>query len=108
MLQAAQFYRGADFVSAKQTTKSSGITDLLHGSDIDEFVFEPCGYSMNGLQVRGAAFCYEALSAQSLETSTCYVRVAVLSHACLGSVNAVKRSPPVDSHAWYATCCNRA
>ena len=50
-LQAAQFYRGADFVSAAQTTVSSGIADLLHGSDIDEFVFEPCGYSMNGLQV---------------------------------------------------------
>ncbi len=38
-------------MSAHQTTVSSGIADLLHGADIDEFVFEPCGYSMNGLQV---------------------------------------------------------
>ena len=51
-LQAAQFCRGAEFVSAQQTTVSSGIADLLLGADIDEFVFEPCGYSMNGLQVR--------------------------------------------------------
>ena len=50
-MQAAQFCRGANFVSAQQTTLSSGIAALLHGSDIDEFVFEPCGYSMNGLQV---------------------------------------------------------
>ena len=50
-LQAAQFCRGAEFVSAQQTTVSSGIADLLLGADIDEFVFEPCGYSMNGLQV---------------------------------------------------------
>lgn len=50
-MQAAAFCRGADFVSAQQTTVSSGIADLLHGADIDEFVFEPCGYSMNGLQV---------------------------------------------------------
>ena len=50
-LQAAQFCRGAGFVSAQQITVSSGIADLLHGADIDEFVFEPCGYSMNGLQV---------------------------------------------------------
>jgi len=35
--------------TAKDTTKISGIAGLLPGSIIDEFQFEPCGYSMNGL-----------------------------------------------------------
>ena len=62
-LQAAQFCRGAGFVSAQQTTVSSGIADLLPGSDIDEFVFEPCGYSMNGLQV--ASPCHQSICCMS-------------------------------------------
>ncbi len=51
MSQAAQFYRGNAFVSARRTTVDSGIAALLPAADIDEYVFEPCGYSMNGLQV---------------------------------------------------------
>lgn len=31
------------------TTQSSGIQDILPGSLIDGFLFDPCGYSMNGL-----------------------------------------------------------
>ncbi|KAK6170700.1 hypothetical protein SNE40_019024 [Patella caerulea] len=30
-------------------TKRSGICDIIPGAKIDEFLFEPCGYSMNGL-----------------------------------------------------------
>lgn len=52
--QAAQFYRGIDFVSARHTTNACGIAALLPTANIDEYVFEPCGYSMNGLQ--GDAF----------------------------------------------------
>lgn len=52
--QAAQFVRGDAFVSARRTTADSGIGALLAAHDIDEFVFEPCGYSMNGLM--GGAF----------------------------------------------------
>ncbi len=52
--QAAQFFRGDTFVSARRTTANTGIADLLPAADIDEYVFEPCGYSMNGLQ--GDAF----------------------------------------------------
>jgi hypothetical protein len=51
--QASQFVRGPGFVSARKTTIDAGIADLLP-HDIDEYVFEPCGYSMNGLQ--GDAF----------------------------------------------------
>jgi S-adenosylmethionine decarboxylase len=44
-----QFYRGSDFVSARDMTIRAGIDALLPGSTIDEFAFTPCGYSMNGL-----------------------------------------------------------
>lgn len=52
--QAAQFARDSNFISARHTTIDTGIADLLPAADIDEYVFEPCGYSMNGLQ--GGAF----------------------------------------------------
>jgi len=44
----AQFFH-KEGVPVSHTTKSSGIADLLPGSIIDDFQFEPCGYSMNGL-----------------------------------------------------------
>jgi len=44
-----QFFRTEEFQSAQQTTLSSGIADLVPGSQIDDFMFSPCGYSMNGL-----------------------------------------------------------
>mmetsp|Transcript_33607 Transcript_33607/g.53897 ORF Transcript_33607/g.53897 Transcript_33607/m.53897 type:complete len:992 (+) Transcript_33607:533-3508(+) len=37
------------FVSSRQTTQDSGIAALFPTMDIDDYVFEPCGYSMNGL-----------------------------------------------------------
>lgn len=43
------FFRTEKFVSSAQTTKDTGIVDLLPGSMIDDYVFEPCGYSMNGI-----------------------------------------------------------
>ncbi|XP_067118349.1 S-adenosylmethionine decarboxylase proenzyme-like [Centruroides vittatus] len=35
--------------SAKDATQKSGIDKLLPGVTIDDFLFNPCGYSMNGL-----------------------------------------------------------
>ncbi|KAK9821936.1 hypothetical protein WJX81_005453 [Elliptochloris bilobata] len=52
--KAANFVRGPDFVSAAATTAASGIGALLLGAAVDDYVFEPCGYSMNA--VDGAAF----------------------------------------------------
>lgn len=52
-MQAAQFARTSDFMSARQTTSASGIGSMLSGADIDDFVFDPCGYSMNGCQGEG-------------------------------------------------------
>mmetsp|Transcript_29250 Transcript_29250/g.95321 ORF Transcript_29250/g.95321 Transcript_29250/m.95321 type:complete len:906 (-) Transcript_29250:30-2747(-) len=46
---AAHFERDAAFVDAKTTTKRSGISALFPKAEIDDFVFDPCGYSMNGL-----------------------------------------------------------
>lgn len=45
----AHFYRGDDYVSAKHTTIKSGIANLLPGSITDEVMFNPCGYSVNGI-----------------------------------------------------------
>jgi len=43
-----QFYQGQN-VTAKSVTKNSGIGDLFPNAILDEFLFTPCGYSMNGL-----------------------------------------------------------
>jgi len=44
------FYRNnPGYVSAAETTRISGIADLLPGAATDEKQFEPCGYSVNGL-----------------------------------------------------------
>eukprot|EP00898_Chlorokybus_atmophyticus_P001355 jgi/Chlat1/221/Chrsp1S03129 len=51
--KAAQFFRGPDYVSAAETTRTSAINELIPSMEIDAFMFEPCGYSMNG--VDGAA-----------------------------------------------------
>ncbi|XP_058805174.1 S-adenosylmethionine decarboxylase proenzyme [Phymastichus coffea] len=41
--------------SAAEATRRSGIDKLLPGMTIDDFLFEPCGYSMNGVSKSG---CY--------------------------------------------------
>lgn len=51
-VKAAQFARDERFMCSAAVTASSGIRALLPGADIDDYVFEPCGYSMNGMDVR--------------------------------------------------------
>jgi len=46
----SQFYKNEKFVCAKTTTRTSGISEIIPDTNIDEFQFEPCGYSMNGLK----------------------------------------------------------
>ena len=46
---AAHFIRGPNFVSATDATARSGIAALVPDASIDDYVFEPCGYSMNGI-----------------------------------------------------------
>ena len=50
---AQQFYRTDSFVSAAHTTQETGIANLKPGAIIDDYVFEPCGYSMNGIAGSG-------------------------------------------------------
>lgn len=50
---AQQFFRNEKFVSTKQTTADSGIGAIKPNSLIDDYVFEPCGYSMNGIEGSG-------------------------------------------------------
>lgn len=35
---------------ARHVTRASGIEKLMPGAEIDAFLFEPCGYSLNGLE----------------------------------------------------------
>ena len=39
-------------MSAEQTTEASGIRSLVPLAAIDDYVFEPCGYSMNSQEGR--------------------------------------------------------
>ncbi len=52
--KALQFFRSDSFVSAQHTSTSSGIQSLVPNALIDDYVFEPCGYSMNSME--GAGF----------------------------------------------------
>ena len=45
---AKHFIRDDAFVSSRATTEASGIAGLFPTMNIDDYVFEPCGYSMNG------------------------------------------------------------
>lgn len=47
---AKQFYKDDDYTNVDDVTSKSGIGDLLPGSKIHAFMFDPCGYSMNGLK----------------------------------------------------------
>lgn len=47
--KAAPYFRSEVFDSAAVVTASTGIVDILPGALIDDYLFEPCGYSMNGL-----------------------------------------------------------
>lgn len=47
-VKASQFYK-KNSVSAAMTTMSSGISSIVPSHAIDDYIFEPCGYSMNGI-----------------------------------------------------------
>ncbi|XP_067620854.1 S-adenosylmethionine decarboxylase proenzyme [Eurosta solidaginis] len=41
------------FSTSAEVTKATGIDKLLPDMDIDDFLFDPCGYSMNGISANG-------------------------------------------------------
>jgi len=51
--QADQFRRLHPAETAAQCTERTGIADMFKGSLIDDYVFDPCGYSMNGVFGKG-------------------------------------------------------
>lgn len=42
--------------SASEATRRAGIDKLMPDMVLDDFLFEPCGYSMNGIQQEGVSF----------------------------------------------------
>ena len=46
---AKKFYRGNTFAGPRATTKSTGVQALFPQAKLDDFVFDPCGYSVNGI-----------------------------------------------------------
>lgn len=49
----SHFFRDETFSDASLVTKNSGIAGLFPNAEIDDYVFHPCGYSMNGLDGKG-------------------------------------------------------
>jgi S-adenosylmethionine decarboxylase len=45
----AQLFFKSECPTAHEMTKRTGICDLVPGATIDDFAFEPCGYSMNAI-----------------------------------------------------------
>ncbi|XP_010277985.2 PREDICTED: S-adenosylmethionine decarboxylase proenzyme-like [Nelumbo nucifera] len=52
--RAAVFFKKSADYTAKEMTKLAGISDILPSHEICDFDFDPCGYSMNGID--GEAF----------------------------------------------------
>ena len=50
---AKQFFKTDDTMTAQQVTRDSGIGTIYPDSIIDDYLFTPCGYSMNGLSLGG-------------------------------------------------------
>ena len=60
-VKAAQFARDERYICSAAVTAASGIRALLPGAEIDDYVFEPCGYSMNGIEVRASLLSLKSL-----------------------------------------------
>lgn len=52
--KAAVFYKNSEGNGASEMTKVSGISDIIPSHVICDFEFDPCGYSMNGID--GSAY----------------------------------------------------
>ncbi|XP_055706438.1 S-adenosylmethionine decarboxylase proenzyme [Phlebotomus papatasi] len=51
--QVMAIFSKEDSMNAKEATEKSGIQNILPGMKIDDYLFAPCGYSMNGISKNG-------------------------------------------------------
>lgn len=58
--QVMKIFTQATCDNGKEATQRSGIDKLIPGANIDEFLFDPCGYSMNGY-VKGVRLAFDDL-----------------------------------------------
>ena len=47
--QVMSLFSSEAYSSSEKLTKDMGILDLIPGSIVDSKIFEPCGYSLNGI-----------------------------------------------------------
>lgn len=50
---ALRFFQQPAYACAKDVTRLTGIGDLFHNAETDEVMFDPCGFSINGLLADG-------------------------------------------------------
>ncbi|OWM65859.1 hypothetical protein CDL15_Pgr015284 [Punica granatum] len=76
--KAAVFFKTSGDYSARDMTKLSGIFDVMPGHVICDFDFDPCGYSMNGIEGRSYStvhvtpedgFSYASYEAKGFDTT---------------------------------------
>lgn len=52
----AAFFKDESFVSSKDTTIKTGLASVLPDMTTDEIMFDPCGYSVNGISSKNGSY----------------------------------------------------
>ena len=96
---AQQFVRTPAFVSSAQTTSETGIITLVPGAQLDDHMFEPCGYAT------APSNCLVLVSGRSRS-----IGILIVSYAFRYSMNGIKDCQYITIHVTpeedfsYASC----